>query len=181
VRWQGDAQPFLQADPPSAVRLSQTLGHASSLMRHMPGASSFILEAGLPFVALVAPGRETLVAAGASSSAHLLKLAAKVRSGCQPVGGYRTVTSVHTREGIEPHRSPHVLNRSAVLPVGFMASPWRSGFFPQYPAAGSAQASFVQLVSPALICFAIQIQSKAAAHRAWPNPSFKRTRLRRSA
>jgi len=35
--------------------------------------------------------------------------------------------------------------------------------------------------APALVCFATRIRSKVASPRAWPNPSFKRTRLRRSA
>ena len=39
----------------------------------------------------------------------------------------------------------------------------------------------VRLALSALVCFVIEIQGKVAAHRAWPNPSFKRTRLRRSA
>jgi len=63
-------------------------------MHHMPGASSFTPEAGLPFIAPVALAREALVAAGASSSAHLLKLAAQDLSGCPPFGGYRMVASI---------------------------------------------------------------------------------------
>ena len=59
--------------------------------------------------------------------------------------------------------------------------PWGPGLFSQYPSIGSAQASLVCPVPPALVCSAIQIQSKAAAHRAWPNPSFKRTCLRQAA
>ena len=51
--------------------------------------------------------------------------------------------------------------------------------------ARSNQASVTRLALPGLVCFAIQmktqIHSMAAAHRARPNPSFKRTRLRRSA
>ena len=38
----------------------------------------------------------------------------------------------------------------------------------------------MRLALPALVCFAIhmktQIQGKAVAHRAWPNPSIERTR-----
>jgi len=56
-----------------------------------------------------------------------------------------------------------------------------------YPkSAGQSQApAAMQLVQPALVCFAIQmktqIHGRAVAQRAMPNPSFKRTRLRRSA
>ena len=73
----------------------------------------------------------------------------------------------------------------AAIPRIHGRQPWRSGFFSQYPSTASVQASLVRLSSPALVCFAIQMQTQtqctAAARRAWPNPSFKRTRLRRSA
>jgi len=151
-------------------------------MHHMPCASSIIPEARLPFVALVALARETLAAAGASSSAHLPKVAAEVSSGSPPFGGHRTVASVRTREGMQLYRSiPRPQSKCQASSRFRGRQPWRSGFFSQYPSTGSAQASLVQLVPPALVCFAIQIQSKAAAHRAWPNPSFKRTCLRHAA
>jgi hypothetical protein len=50
----------------------------------MPHASRVILKVRLPFVALVALSRETRGAAGASSSVHLPKVAAKVGSGRPP-------------------------------------------------------------------------------------------------
>ena len=62
----------------------------------------------------------------------------------------------------------------------------QSDAFAQPKSASQFQASAAMRIAiPALVCFAIQmktqIQSTAVAHRAWPNPSFKRTRLRRSA
>ena len=175
MRWQGDAQPFLQADPPSAVRLSQTLGHASSL----------IMKARSPFVASHAPSRKTPVAPGRfevgapsircaaravardtgcrrcfSSMARLPEVTAGVGAGCPSFGGQRTVASFR-RPATTEHLSP--------------------GAFLRHPSSGSVQASVGQLALPALVCFAMQIQSKVAPPRAWPNPSFKRTRLRRSA
>jgi len=155
-------------------------------MLHIPCASSIIPEARLPFVALVALARETLAAAGASSSAHLPKVAAEVGSGCPPFGGHRTVASARTREGLQPYRgAPAFQSKCQALGQLRGRQRWRSGFFSQYQSTGSPQAPLVQLASPALLCFAIQmetqIQGKAVAQRAWSNPSFKRTRLRRSA
>ena len=151
-------------------------------MLHIPCASSIIPEARLPFVALVALARETLAAAGASSSAHLPKVAAEVGSGCPPFGGHRTVASVRTREGIQLHRStPRPQLKCQASSQLYGRQPRRSGFFSQCPSTGSPQASLVRLVPSALVCFAIQIQSEAAAHRAWPNLSFKRTCLRHAA
>jgi len=114
----------------------------------MPYASSVILKARLPFVALVALSRKTRVAAGASSSVRLSKVAARVGSGCPSFGGQRTAASARTRESMQ-------LCRSVLLPQGkcqassrlHARQPWGSGFFSQYQPTGSAQASFVQLVS----------------------------------
>jgi len=134
----------------------------------MPRASS-IIPVGRPFVALVALARETLASAGASSSAHLPKAAAKVGSGCPPFGGHRTVASARTREDMQLYRStsrPQSECQASSRLHG--RQPWRSGFFSQYPSTGSAQALLVQFAPPALVCFAIQIQSTVAAPRAWP-------------
>ncbi len=151
-------------------------------MRPIPHASRFMLKAPLPFVTLAALSRETRVAAGASSSDRRPPVAAKVGSGCPSFGGQRTVASARTRKSIQPYRSAPNL-QSKYQTSGRLHRPQlgRPGLFSQYPSTGSAQASLVQLVLPALVCFVIQIQSKVAAPRAWPNPSFKRTRLRRSA
>jgi hypothetical protein len=77
------------------------------------------------------------------------------------------------------------LGQVAAIPRIHGRQPWRFGFFSQYQSTGSAQASLVQLAPLALVCFAIQMQTQtqctAAAHRAWPNPSFKRTCLRHAA
>ena len=93
------------------------------------------------------------------------------------------------RVGTKPRFKSVLLSRGqvAAIPRIHGPQPWRSGFFSQHPSTASVQASLVRLVPPALVCFGIQMQtqtqtqSTAAAQRAWPNPSFKRTRLRRSA
>ena len=59
------------------------------------------MKAGLSFVALHELSRETQVAGGASSAAHLLKVAAKVISGCPSFGGQRTVASARMLENFE--------------------------------------------------------------------------------
>jgi len=148
-------------------------------MRH---ASCIIMKARLPFVSLVALSRETRVAAGASSSARRPKVAAKVGSGCPSFGGQRTVVSARTRESMQLYRSvPHLQSKCQASSRLHARQPWSPGFFSQYQSIGSAQASLVQLAPPALVCFAIQMPSKVAAPRAWPNPSFKRTCLRHAA
>ena len=145
-------------------------------------ASCVIMKARLPFVALVALSRETRAAAGASSSAHVPKVAAEVGSGCPSFGGQRTVASVRTRESMQPYRgAPNLQSRYQASGRLHWHQPWWPGLFSQYQSAGSDHASFLELASPALVCFAIQMQSKVAAPRAWPNPSFKRTCLRPAA
>jgi hypothetical protein len=70
------------------------------------------------------------------------------------------------------------LQRSTELQLGSLHQPQRLSAFSEH---GSVQAPARWLAHPALVCFATQIQGKAVSRRAWPNPSFKRTRLRRSA
>ncbi len=89
--------------------------------------------------------------------------------------------------GTKPRFKSISLSRGqvAAIPRIHGPQPQRSGFFSQYPSTVSVQASLVRVSSPALVCFAIQMQTQrqrtAAAHRAWPNPSFKRTCLRHAA
>jgi len=136
----------------------------------------------LPFVALLALSRKARVAAGASSFARLPKVEAKIGSGCPSFGGQRTVASSRTQK--DTQRLPMHLSLS-IEAQSFQSSSLRQlrrpGAFLQHPSSGSVQARVRQLTHPALVCFAIQIQSKVASPRAWPNPSFKRTRLRRPA
>ncbi len=68
------------------------------------------MEVHLPFGSSHALSRKTLAAAGASSSARLLKAAAKVSAGCPSFGGQRTTASVRTQENTQ--RSPRHLPRS---------------------------------------------------------------------
>ena len=161
---------------PTACRLSQTLGHASSFMRHLPQASSAILKAHLPFVALIALSRETLVAAGASSSAHLTKVAAKVGRGCPSFGGQCTVASARTQENVQrlPKRPPLSIETSSFGSSSLRQLRWPvPGAVSRHQSSGSVRALGVLLSSPALVCFAIQTQSKAAAHRAWREVKFE--------
>jgi len=112
------------------------------------------MEAPLPFVAPLAHSRKIQVAAGPSSTARLLKVATKVSSGCPSFGGQRMVASDRKQEELEL----------------FESASWhqarRPCFFAQYPSTDSVQAQLKQLARPALVCFAIQMQSVAAAHRA---------------
>jgi hypothetical protein len=151
-------------------------------MHHIPHASSVILKACLPFVALVALSREARVAASASSSVRLSKVAAKVGSGARPsTASARSHQRVPEKVCSSIEAFP-ILNRSAKLPVGF-ARVSRGGLASSRSINLQVQLKrrSCQLASPALVCFAIQIQSKAAGARAWSNPSFKRTCLRHAA
>jgi len=139
------------------------------------------MEAPLSFNAPLAHSRKAQVAAGASSTARLLKVATKVGPGCPSFGGQRTVASDREQEELE--LSKH-LSLSVEVPSFESASghqPRKPGFFSQYPSTGSAQAQLNQLAGAALVCFGIRIQGRAATHRARPNPSFKRTCLRQAA
>ena len=141
------------------------------------------MEERLPFVSSHALSRKTPAAAGASSSAHLLKVAAKVSAGCPSFGGQRTAASART-EGSSERPRKQLLPPTVEAPsFGLVSLPQRQwpGTLSQRQPSGAAQESVCQLMHPALVCFAIQMQGKVASPRAWPNPSFKRTRLRRSA
>ena len=133
----------------------------------------------MPLVALLALLRKTGAAAGALSTSNLLKVAAKVGSGCPSCGGQRTVASARLQEDSE-RLSKRLPLSSETLSFKSASShqPHGLGAFSE---RGSVIGPFVQLAPPALVCFTIQIQGKAASPRARPNPSFKRTRLRRSA
>ena len=132
-----------------------------------------------PFVAPLAHSRKTKAAAGASSTPRLLKVAAKVSSGCPSFGGQRTVASARKQKNSE-RLSKH-LSLSIEAPSFETASSHQTPRLGAFCKHGLVLAPFVLLAHPALVCFAIQIQGKVASPRAWPNPSFKRTRLRRSA
>ena len=137
------------------------------------------MEARLPFVMPCALTRETQAAAGASSSSRFLKVAAQVGAGCPSFGGQRTASSARTEEDSQ-RLSKHVslsIEAQSFESASLHQSLGSGAFFQN----GSVLAPFVQLAHPALVCFAVQIQGEAAAPRAWPNSSFKRTRLRRSA
>ena len=136
------------------------------------------MEVPLPIVSMHALSRKTLAAAGASSSARLFKAAAKVGAGCPSFGGQRTTASVRTQESTQ--RSSKHLPRSETqnFKPASLHRLQGLGAFSEY---GSAQAPARWCARPALVSFAIQMQGKVVARRAWPNPSFKRTRLRRSA
>ena len=62
------------------------------------------MKEGLSFVASHELSRETPVAAGASSAARSLKVAAKVGAGCPSFGGQRTVASSRKRKNSEQSR-----------------------------------------------------------------------------
>src|SRR6266581_8873475 len=128
---------------PTACRLSQTLGRAQSL----------IMEACLPLVALLALSHKTRVTAGALSTSHLLKVAAKVGSSCPSCGGQRTVASARQQEDSER------LSKRLPLSIATLSfesapshQPHELGAFSE---RGSVVGPFVQLAPPALVCFAI--------------------------
>jgi len=137
------------------------------------------MKAHLPFGAPHAPSREARAAAGASSTPHLLKVAAKVGAGCPSFGGQRMVGSARKQE--DSQRLSKRLSLSIETLNFESASSHQTHELGAFSEHGSVVEPFVQLAPPALVCFAIQIQGKAASPRARPNPSFKRTRLRRSA
>ena len=103
------------------------------------------MEAPLSFNAPLAHSRKAQVAAGASSTARLLKVATKVGPGCPSFGGQRTVASDREQEELE--LSKH-LSLSVEVPSFESTSchqPRKPGFFSQYPSTGSAQAQLNQL------------------------------------
>jgi len=160
------------------------------------------MRAQLSFASLHVPPREIQVAAGASPPRRSAKVVwflrhrqSKDRRAFAECVRWRWLESKQGRHapwrrgrlGTKPRFKSVLLSRSqaAAVPRIHGPQPWRSGLFSQYPSTASVQASLVRLAPPALVCFAIQMQTQtqcmAAAQRAWPNPSFKRTRLRRSA
>ena len=137
------------------------------------------MEAGLPLVTLLALSRKTRAAAGASRSTRLLKPAAKVGAGCPSFGGQRTVASA--RKQIDSQRlSKHLSLSNETLSFESVSS-HQTQELHAFSERGSVVEPLVQLVPPALVCFAIRIQSKAASPGARPNPSFKRTCLQQAA
>ena len=155
------------------------------------------MRAQLSPVSLHALSYKIQVSAGAPSAARLLKVA-EVGAGCPSFAErarWRRLESKQGRHvpwrrfrlGTKPRFKSVLLSRGqvATIPRIHGPQPSRPGFFSQCPSTASVQASLVRLVPPALVCFGIQMQTQtqitAAAQRAWPNPSFKRTRLRRSA
>jgi hypothetical protein len=136
------------------------------------------MEARLPFVAPHALSRKARVAAGATSTACLFKVT-KIGSGCPSFDAQRTVAPAREQESSE-HLSKHLplFDAAPNFEPASSHQPQRLGAFSE---RYSVQVSVGRRVGPALVCFVIQTQSKAASPRAWPNHSFKRTRLRRSA
>ena len=160
------------------------------------------MRAQLSFASLHVLSHEIQVAAGAAPprrSAKVARFLRHLRSSVCPAfaecAWLRWLESKQGRHapwrrfrlGTKPRFKSVLLSRGqvAAIPRIHGPQPWRSGFFSQYPSTASVQASLVRLSSPALVCFAIQMQtqtqSTAAAHRAWPNHSFKRTGLRPAA
>jgi hypothetical protein len=159
---------------PAVVCLScQTLGHAKNLT----------VEGPLSFVASPALSRKTPAAAGASSSVRLPKVEAKVGAGCPSFGGQRTAASAR-KEGSSMHhasssrssRSTYQASCKCHCPSGDGRALCRRANLQDQLRHRSGSLRIQRwYASP------FQIQGKAASPRAWPNPSFKRTRLRRSA
>ena len=87
------------------------------------------------------------------------------------------------REFTAPVQAFTVLRQSTEPCVGRIASLAKTRSIPSVPSLSLSLSSRTNTVAahPALVCFAIQIQGTAPSPRARPNPSFKRTRLRRSA
>ena len=135
------------------------------------------MGAGLPLVSLLALPRKARAAAGASGASHLREVAVKVSAGCASCCGQRMVASARKQEDSQ--------RLSKRLSLSIETLSFESVFIKRKGLALSERSSvvrpFVQLAHPALVCFVIQIQSKAASPRARPNPSFKRTRLRQAA
>ena len=137
------------------------------------------METRLPFVSLLAMARNTRAAARASHAPHLLEVTTKVGSGYPSFGGQRTVASARKRKSSE-RLSQHLslsIEAPNFGPVSSHQSPGPGASSEHGSVSGSARPR----AHPALVCFGIQIQGTAVSPRAWPNPSFKRTRLRRSA
>ena len=165
---------------PSACRLSQTLGHAKDLF----------MRAQLSFVSPHALSHGIQVAAGASPPKRSAKVA-WFRRHCRPTVRFAESAQWRRLEGKQGRHAPWQRSRLGAKPkiqVG-LAQPRPSSSNPTHSLSPKLQGHFTlhPCGSPCqpLVCFAIQmqtrIQGKAVAHRAWPNPSFKRTRLRRSA
>jgi len=135
------------------------------------------MEAHLPFASSRALSQRTQAAAGASSSARFAKAAVKVSSGCPSFGGQRTLASARIQED-SPCLSRHLPRCAPAqdFEPASLRKPRRLGRLSWLQSSGLVQAPLSPLVRPALLCFPIQIQSKVASPRAWPNPSFKRTR-----
>jgi len=141
------------------------------------------MKAGLPFATLLALSREAQASSGASSSAYRTTVVAKVGVGCPSFGGQRTVESAQRQEEATQRPSESLLRPIDAQKFEPVSSHQlrRSGALSPRQAPRSAQASVRQPARPALVCFAIQTHGEAASPGARPNPSFKRTRLRRSA
>ena len=99
------------------------------------------MEAGLPLVTLLALSRKTRPAAGASSSARLLKVAAKIGAGCPSFGGQRTVASLRKQEN-SPRLSRHSpFSARAPSPASVASRHWqRPAAFHRFQASASASA-----------------------------------------
>jgi len=157
---------------PTARRLSQTLGHASSL----------VMKARRPFIAPIALSCEAQIAAGDSRSARLPKVASQGWRGLsvlrRPAHGRISPNTTEVRSAFK--RLSRSIEKQAASRLR-CSSNREPRFLSRYPSTGSVPAAVGHLAHPALVCFAMKIQSKVAASRAWPNPSFKRTCLRHAA
>ena len=151
--------------------MSQTLGHASSL----------IMKARLQFVAPQSvPAKHRLLQAlhGQSVLSRLQKKSARsvhLSAACAQSN------HLESKRMHSAFKRTLALAQKASYKSASLLQPREPRFFSRYQSTGSVRVSVGQLVPPALVCSAIQIQSTAVAHRAWPNPSFKRTGLRPAA
>ena len=156
---------------PSARRLSQTLGPASSL----------VMKARRPFIAPIALSCEAQVAAGVSKSARLPKVASQGRRGLsvlrRPAHGRINPNPIELGSAFKrfsrsiEKQATSRLSCSSLESLVFLASSIHRFNSSRSWASGTSSVGMLRHRKP----------SKVAPPRAWPNPSFKRTRLRRSA
>ena len=158
---------------PSARRLSQTLGRASG----------FIMKAHPLFVALYALAREIPVVADASRLVRPVEVASRGRCGLpvlrRPAHG--CIISQESAQILPIQASARSRSKNQTTSQLHCRKVGRASPFSRSPSTASIRVSVGQLAFPALVCFAIQTHGEAASPGARPNPSFKRTRLRRSA
>ncbi len=185
---------------PQGVRRRNSLGRAHRAVsgKVRPNPSFKRTAFGGPLKSNVRPRKE--LANGSTSAVRLIARAIAQNTGCRRRFEFGALTQgcsqgqrglsvlrrpAHDRIGSNARKyaalaqASTAFQRNAKLQIGFIASAARAWRFPGARLSSSAPAR--SRARPALVCFAIQIQSKVAARRAWPNPSFKRTCLRQAA